>query len=91
MAIQKKFLDSEGKANAYAFDNMSRKQRMDFIKRTKENKKSFNKSSKNIKKSLDEKSDILASDLYKAGLSKHSKTLEKTLDSIEKEKKYFNY
>ena len=84
-------LDSEGKANAYAFDNMSRKQRMDFIKRTKENKESFNKSNKNIKKSLDEKSDILASDLYKAGLSKHSKTLEKTLDSIEKEKKYFNY
>ena len=87
----KEVLDSEGKANAYAFDNMSRKQRMDFIKRTKENKESFNKSNKNIKKSLDEKSDILASDLYKAGLSKHSKTLEKTLDSIEKENKYFNY
>ena len=82
---------SKIEALSNAFDNMSRKQRMDFIKRTKENKESFNKSSKNIKKSLDEKSDILASDLYKAGLSKHSKTLEKTLDSIEKEKKYFNY
>ena len=48
--LEKEVLDSEGKANAYAFDNMSRKQRMDFIKRTKENKESFNKSKKNKKK-----------------------------------------
>lgn len=67
--------DSEVGANAYALDNMYRKDRREFLKNS------------NVKEA--EKLERLK-DAYTKGLSNKSKTYKKTKESIEKEK-YFNY
>jgi hypothetical protein len=67
---------SEVSANAYAIDNMYRKDRRDFLK--------------NSKLEQTEKLSRLK-DAYSKGLSDKSKTLDKTLKSIKKENRYFNY
>lgn len=81
-------LDNEGKANAYAIDNSYRKDRRELLKNSDLTKEKYNK--------YKNENDILnkehyMSDEYLAGAVKHSKTLKKTLDSIEKEKSHFNY
>ena len=68
--------DSEVGANSYALDNMYRKDRREFLKNS------------NVKEA--EKLERLK-DAYTKGLSNKSKTYKKTKDSIEKEKRYFNY
>ena len=68
--------DSEAGANAYAIDNMYRKDRRELLKNS-----SFEKTDK-----LDR-----LKDAYKKDLDKKSKTFEKTRKSIEKEKSYFDY
>ena len=68
-------IDNEGKANAYAIDNMYRKDRRELLKNS-----SFEKTDK-----LD-----MLKDAYKKDLDKKSKTFEKTRKSIEK-KSYFDY
>ena len=72
---KEKVNNSETNANAYAIDNMYRKDRREFLKNSK-----FEKTDKLEK----------LKDAYKKGLDDKSKTLDKTLKSIEKEK-YFNY
>ena len=95
-ATSKEILDSEGKANAYAFDTMYRKDRRELLKNSPIKVKSLEKAKnkareKNIKK---------VETLGRAGADKHSKTLRNTLKSIKKENKhkkelkeenYFNY
>ena len=68
--------DSEAGANAYAIDNMYRKDIRELLKNS-----SFEKTDK-----LDR-----LKDAYKKDLDKKSKTFEKTRKSIEKEKSYFDY
>ena len=68
--------NSEAGANAYAIDNMYRKDRREFLKNSKLEKT--------------EKLERLK-DAYSKDLDKKSKTYQKTLDSIEKEKSHFNY
>ena len=82
-------IDSEGKANAYAIDNMYRKDRRELLK----NSEGYTKNE--IKKSLEKvnklkrgkETDATVFDLYRAGTAINSKKLKKTLDSIEKELK----
>lgn len=77
-----KVIDSEGKANAYALDNMYRKDRRELLKnRIGETKDFLNKKDQNYKLNKE----------YINGTKKHSKTYLKTLESIKKEKQYFNY
>ena len=68
--------DSEAGANAYAIDNMYRKDRRELLKNS-----SFEKTDKLNR----------LKDAYKKDLDKKSKTFEKTRKSIEKEKSYFDY
>lgn len=82
-------IDSEGKANAYAIDNMYRKDRRELLK----NSEGYTKNE--IKKSLEKvnklkrgrEADVTTFNLYRAGTAINSKKLKKTLDSIEKELK----
>lgn len=70
-----KVIDSECKANAYALDNMCRKDRRELLKnRIGETKDFLNKKDPNYK--LNKK--------YIDGTKKHSKTYLKTLESIKK-------
>jgi hypothetical protein len=80
-----KVVDSEGKANAYALDNMYRKDRRELLKNSGLKKTDLDNSEKAIK------GEHYISDEYLAGTKRHSKTLEKTLKGIEKEKSHFNY
>ena len=89
----KEVIDSEGKANAYAIDNMYRKDRRELLKNSEgytkdEIRKSFERVN-DLKRGKDTKTTVF--DLYKTGTAMNSKTLKKTLDSIEKEKSHFNY
>lgn len=68
--------NSETDANAYAIDNMYRKDRRELLKNSK----------------LEQATELnRLKDAYTKGLIDKSKTLKKTLDSIEKEKSHFNY
>ena len=68
--------DSESSANAYAIDNMYRKDRREFLKNFKaENPKELNR----------------LKDAYIKGLDDKSRTYKKTKESIEIEKSYFGY
>ena len=82
-----KIIDSEGKANAYAIDNIYRKDRRELLKNSEGyTKKELEKSFKNVselKKGNKSKTTIF--DLYKVGTATNSKKLKPTLDSIEKE------
>ena len=74
--IKKDVNDSESSANAYAIDNMYRKDRREFLKNFKaENPKELNR----------------LKDAYIKGLDDKSRTYKKTKESIEKEKSYFGY
>lgn len=78
-------IDSEGKANAYAIDNMYRKDRRELLKKSNITNKDLDNSEKVIN------GNHYISDEYLAGTKKHSKTIKRVLDSIEKEKNRFNY
>ena len=80
-----KVVDSEGKANAYAVDNMYRKDRRELLKNSGLTNKDLDNSEKIINKNH------RLSDEYLAGTKKHSKTIKRVLDDIEKEKSRFNY
>ena len=68
--------NSETNANAYAIDNMYRKDRRELLKNSK----------------IEETNKLeRLKDAYTNGISKKSKTLNKTIDSIEKEKTHFDY
>lgn len=87
-------IDSEDKANAYAIDNMYRKDIRNLLKNSKTNKKDFAEAAERLKK-ID--NGYYLKDLYKVGTAIHSKKLKKYLDSIEKEygnikeDNYFDY
>lgn len=80
-----KVTDSEGKANAYALDNMYRKDRRELLKNSGVKISDFDDAEKRLK------GGHTKFDEYLAGTKRHSKTLEKTLKGIEKEKSHFNY
>lgn len=80
-----KVVDSEGKANAYAIDNMYRKDRRELLKNSGLTNKDLDNSERIINKNHN------MSDEYLAGTKKHSKTIKRVLDGIEKEKSRFNY
>lgn len=77
--------NNEGKANAYAMDNIYRKDRRLLLKNSDISKEKLEQSENKIKGSH------YKSDEYLAGTNRHSKTIKKTLDSIEKENSHFNY
>lgn len=99
---QRKFkdvADSEGKANAYALDDLDRFTRRELLKNSSISRKTLdrdktaleidsavenNPSSSNNRKQKIRK----VSQLYRAGTEKHSKTIKDTLNSIEKERKH---
>lgn len=105
----KQLADSEGKANAYALDGLDRFTRRELLKNSSINRRTLdrdktaleidnaiksNPESSNGKKQRIKK----ATQIYRAGTEKHSKTINKTLNSIEKEKRnlkeevnYFDY
>ena len=80
-----KVTDSEGKANAYAIDNMYRKDRRELLKNSKLKMKDFEDSENHLSQSH------YKSDEYKAGTRRHSKTLKRTLDSLKEDVNYFSY
>ena len=80
-----KVVDSEGKANAYALENMYRKDRRELLKNSGLTNKGLDDSERIINKNH------RLSDEYLAGTKKHSKTIKRVLDGIEKEKSRFNY
>lgn len=80
-----KVANSEGKANAYAFDNMYRKDRRELLKNSSYDKESLIRARQRTLLGLSYGNGVSASDLYKVGTKNKSKTLEKTLNSIEKE------
>ena len=89
----KRVADSEGVANAYAIDNMYRKDRRELIKNSDLDKTYSNK---DLKKYMEnrkgEERDYKDFDkIMKVGTRRHSKKLRKVLKSIEKEKTHFEY
>ncbi len=85
--------DSESSTNAYAIDNMYRKDRRELIKNSDLDKTYSNK---DLKKYMEnrkgEERDYKDFDkIMKVGTRRHSKKLRKVLKSIEKEKSYFGY
>lgn len=72
-------VDSEGKANAYAIDNMYRKDRRELLKKSGLKNSDLKASEERLNKGH------YKSDEYLAGTRKHSKTVERILNSIDKE------
>jgi len=104
-----KLADSEGKANAYALDGLDRFTRRELLKNSSINRRTLDRDKtaleidnaiKNNPEASNGKKQRIkkATQIYRAGTEKHSKTINKTLNSIEKEKRnlkeevnYFDY
>ena len=80
----------EGKANAYAIDNMYRKDRRELLKNSQGYKKEeIIKSNKAVKAAKNQEAEkIKMTDFYISGTNKNSKMLSKTVNSIELENAY---
>ena len=82
-------LDSEGKANAYALDNMSKDDRMELLKNSSIKRKTLDRSKDKAERIMSGKGGKIEQlDFYRAGTEKHSKTIKDTLKSLDRMEKF---
>lgn len=85
----KELLDSEGKANAYALDNMSKDDRMELLKNSSIKRKTLDRSKDKAERIMSGKGGKIEQlDFYRAGTEKHSKTIKDTLKSLDRMEKF---
>lgn len=89
-------LDSEGKAEAHGFDNLYRKDKKAFLNSKSGERFTSKPNTERVEQLIATKgkgtrlTDKDLSDIYDVGAQKYSKTLNKTIESIKKEKDWKN-
>lgn len=85
----KGLLDSEGKANAYALDNMSKDDRMELLKNSSIKRKTLDRAKDKVERIMSgQGGKVEQLDFYRAGTEKHSKTIKDTLKSLDRMEKF---
>lgn len=85
----KELLDSEGKASAYALDNMAKSDRMELLKNSSIKRKTLDRAKDKAERIMAKQpGKVEQLDFYRAGTEKYSKTIKDTLKSVDKIKQY---